>query len=159
MFSQYNPYDDKWGHMSGSHSVSKDLVHWQKLAVALKEENGIAIFTGSAVVDSKNTSGFGKEGVPPMVAIYTGNSERLQTQNLAYSIDHGRTWTKYSGNPVIDLHESDFRDRMVFWHEPSKHWVMVVSLALKHKVLFFSSPDLKAWTKLSEFGPAGANAV
>ena len=159
MFNQYNPYGDQWGHMSWSHSVSKDLLHWQELPVALQEENGIAIFTGSAVVDSANTSGFGKDGVPPMVAIYTGNSSRLQTQNLAYSTDHGRTWTKYSGNPVIDLHESDFRDPMVFWYEPSKRWVMVVSLALKLKVLFFSSPDLKTWTKLSEFGPAGANAV
>ena len=159
MFSQYNPYGDQWGHMSWSHAVSKDLIHWQELPVALQEENGIAIFTGSAVLDSRSTSGFGKGDVPPIVAIYTGDSDRLQTQNLAYSIDHGRTWTKYSGSPVIDLHEPDFRDPMVFWHEPSKRWVMVVSLALKHKVLFFSSPDLKTWTKLSEFGPAGANAV
>jgi fructan beta-fructosidase len=159
LFNQYNPFGDQWGHMSWSQSVSKDLVSWQELPVALKEENGIGIFTGSAVLDARNTSGFGKDGIAPLVAIYTGNSTGLQTQNVAYSIDHGRRWTRYEGNPVLDLHESDFRDPMVFWHEPTKRWVMVASLALKHKVLFFSSPDLKIWTKLSEFGPAGANAA
>ena len=159
LFNQYNPFGDQWGHMSWSHAVSKDLVSWQELAVALKEENGIGIFTGSAVLDAGNTSGFGRNGIAPLVAVYTGNSPGLQTQNVAYSIDHGRTWTRYAGNPVLDLHESDFRDPMVFWYEPAKHWVMVASLALKHKVLFFSSTDLKAWTKAGEFGPAGANAA
>lgn len=159
LFNQYNPLGDQWGHMSWSHSVSKDLFSWQELPVALEEENGIGIFTGSAVLDAGNTSGFGKDGIAPLVAVFTGNSTGLQTQNVAYSIDHGRTWTRYSGNPVLDLHESDFRDPMVFWHEPTKRWVMVASLALKHKVLFFSSPDLKAWTKVGEFGPAGANAA
>ncbi len=159
LFNQYNPYGDQWGHMSWSHSVSKDLVSWQELPVALMEANGIGIFTGSAVLDAGNTSGFGRNGISPLVAIYTGNSAGLQTQNVAYSIDRGRTWSRYEGNPVLDLHESDFRDPMVFWHEPTKRWVMVASLALKHKVLFFSSPDLKTWTKLSEFGPAGANGA
>ena len=159
LFNQYNPSGGQWGHMSWSHAVSKDLTSWHELPVALTEENGVAIFTGSSVLDSANTSGFGRNGVAPLVAIYTGNSKGLQTQNIAYSIDHGQTWTKYLGNPVIDLHESDFRDPMVFWHEPAKRWIMVVSLALKYKVLLFSSPDLKAWTPLSEFGPAGANGA
>lgn len=158
MFNQYNPYGDLWGHMSWSHAVSKDLVSWEELPVALKEENGIGIFTGSIVLDSTNTSGFGKNGIAPMVAFYTGNSPGLQTQNVAYSLDHGRSWTRYEGNPIIDLHESDFRDPMVFWHAPTQRWVMVASLAVKHKVVFFSSSDLKRWTRLSEFGPAGANA-
>ena len=159
LFSQYNPFGDQWGHMSWGHSVSKDLVSWRELPVALKEENGVAIFTGSAVVDSANTSGFGRNGKAPLVAIYTGNSTKLQTQNLAYSVDGGLTWTKYEGNPVLDLHESDFRDPMVFWHEPTRRWIMVASLALQHTVLLFSSQDLKSWAKLSEFGPAGANGA
>jgi fructan beta-fructosidase len=159
LFNQYNPFGDQWGHMSWSHAVSKDLFSWQELPVALRDENGIGIFTGSAVLDAGNTSGFGRNGIAPLVAIYTGNSPGLQTQNIAYSNDEGRTWTRYGGNPVVDLHESDFRDPMVFWHEPTKRWVMVVSLALKHKVLFFSSPDLKTWTRLGEFGPAGANGA
>lgn len=157
LFNQYNPMGDQWGHMSWSHAVSEDLVSWREMSVALEEENGIGIFTGSSVLDSENTSGFRRNGTVPLVAIYTGNSIGRQTQNLAYSVDHGQTWAKFAGNPILDLKESDFRDPMVFWHQPTKRWVMVVSLALKHKVLFFSSPNLKEWTKLSEFGPAGAN--
>lgn len=159
MFYQHDPFADTWGHMSWGHAVSRDLLTWQQLPVALAEENGIGVFTGSAVLDAGNTSGFGISGIAPLVAIYTGNSAGLQTQNIAYSLDHGRRWTQYTGNPVINLHESNFRDPMVFWHAPTQRWVMVVSLALKHKVLFYASRDLKNWSKLSEFGPAGANAV
>ena len=156
LFYQYNPFGDLWGHMSWGHAVSKDLVTWQQLPVALTEENGIMIFSGSAVVDSDNTGGFGKNRGAPLVAIYTGNSPHRQTQNVAYSTDHGRTWTQYAGNPVIDIHSAEFRDPMVFWHSPSHHWVMAVSLAKEHKVRFYSSPDLKTWRQLSDFGPVGA---
>ncbi|MGB8260689.1 MAG: glycoside hydrolase family 32 protein [Terracidiphilus sp.] len=159
LFYQYNPQGDLWGHMSWGHSVSRDLLNWQELPVALAEENGVGVFTGSAVLDAANTSGFGANGIAPLVAIFTANSPGLQTENLAYSLDRGRTWTRYAANPILDLHESDFRDPMVFWHAPTKRWVMAVSLALKHKILFYASTDLKTWTKLSEFGPAGANAV
>jgi fructan beta-fructosidase len=159
LFYQYNPFGDKWGHMSWGHAVSKDLLRWQELPVALAEQNGVMIFSGSAVVDSQNTSGFGNRGAPPLVALYTGHNEGLQTQNIAYSTDRGRTWTKYSGNPVINIHERDFRDPMVFWHAPTHHWVMVVALASARKVRFYASPDLKSWTALSEFGPAGAKGV
>ena len=158
LFYQYNPFGDKWGHMSWGHAVSKDLVHWQNLPVALPEEDGIMIFSGSAVVDEKNTSGFGLSGKPPMVAIYTGYhpADGRQDQRIAYSTDRGRTWTKYSGNPVIDIKSTDFRDPKVFWYEPSKRWIMVVVLAAERKVRFYASPDLKGWTHLSDFGPAGA---
>jgi fructan beta-fructosidase len=158
LFYQYNPFGNKWGHMSWGHAVSRDLVHWQHLPVALAEENGVMIFSGSAVVDTKNTSGFGKNGRPAMVAIYTGYrpDSHLQTQNIAYSTDRGRTWTKYSGNPVIDIHSTDFRDPKVFWHEPTHRWIMTVALSGQHKVRFYGSPDLKQWAPLSDFGPAGA---
>ncbi len=126
--------------MSWGHSVSKDLVSWRELPVALKEENGIAIFTGSAVVDSGIQADLAKTAVAPLVAIYTGNSTGLQTQNLAYSIDHGLTWTKYEGNPVLDLHESDFRDPMVFWHEPTEALDDGgVASHCSTRILFFSS--------------------
>ncbi|HXN47856.1 MAG TPA: levanase, partial [Bryobacteraceae bacterium] len=95
--------------MSWGHAVSKDLNSWRELPVALTEEKGVMIFSGSAVVDSRNTSGFGNNGAAALVAIYTGHSPGLQTQNIAYSTDHGRTWTKYGGNPVIDIHEAEFR--------------------------------------------------
>lgn len=158
LFYQYNPFDITWGHMSWGHAVSTDLVHWKHLPVALKEENNVMIFSGSAVVDRKNTSGFGTNKNPPMVAIYTGHhtNKALQDQRIAYSLDKGRTWTKYEGNPVIDEGMKDFRDPKVLWHEESRKWVMVVALPTQHKVRFYGSHDLKNWKRLSDFGPAGA---
>ncbi len=102
LFYQYNPFGDLWGHMSWGHAVSPDLLRWKHLEVALPEEDGFMIYSGSAVVDDDNTSGFGRNGKPPMVAVYTSRTETDQHQSIAYSIDRGRTWTKYSGNPVID---------------------------------------------------------
>ena len=75
------------------------------------------IFSGSAVVDGQNTSGFGERRQPPLVAPSTPATHEKQTQHLAYSTDRGRTWTKYAGNPVLDLGEKDFRDPKVFWHD------------------------------------------
>ena len=162
LFFQFNPFGDQWGHMTWGHAVSSDLMHWQQLPAAIPEEKGIMIFTGSTVVDEHNTSGFCMGSKPCMVAIYTGHTPKsgsrptLQTQNLAYSNDRGRTWTKYSANPVLNLNMSDFRDPKVLWSAASSQWVMAVSLPNDHKVRFYGSPDLKHWTKLSEFGPAGA---
>jgi fructan beta-fructosidase len=162
LFYQYNPVGDKWGHMSWGHAVSSDLVRWKHLPLALREEADIMMFSGSVVIDVANTSGFGKNGQPPMVAIYTGHREeskqtkRVEDQRLAYSNDRGRTWTQYSGNPVIDSGSSEFRDPKVFWHEVTNRWIMVVGLPLDKKIRLYASPDLKNWTKLSEFGPAGA---
>jgi sucrose-6-phosphate hydrolase SacC (GH32 family) len=160
LFYQYNPFGDKWGHMSWGHAVSPDLVHWEHLPVALFEEDGVMIFSGSAVVDWKNSSGLGKDGRPPLVAIYTGHytQQPLQNQHIAYSTDKGRTWTKYAGNPVLDIGSADFRDPKVFWHEPTARWVMVVAMAVDRTVRFYGSPNLKQWTLLSEFGPAAATA-
>ncbi len=155
LFFQYNPFGDVWGHMSWGHAVSKDLTHWEQLPVALPEEKDGMIFSGSTVLDSQNTSGFGKSGTGPIVAMYTKHRQGLQNQNIAYSNDRGRTWKTYSGNPVIDIHQAEFRDPMVFWHEPTKHWIVAVSLAKEHKIRFYGSLDLKNWTQLSEFGPAG----
>ena len=160
LFYQYNPFGNTWGHMSWGHAVSPDLVHWKHLPLALPEGDGVMIFSGSAVIDWNNTSGFGKDGKPPMVAIYTGyrTSDNLQFECIAYSNDKGRTWTKYSGNPVININSKDFRDPKVQWYEPTKSWIMTVSLSAQHKVRFYGSPNLKDWTLLSEFGPAGGTA-
>jgi len=162
LFFQYNPFGDEWGHMSWGHAVSRDLVHWQQLPVAIPEPDGIMIFTGSTVIDERNTSGFCKNSKPCMVAIYTGHRAAaggrpaLQTQNLAYSNDKGRTWRQYSGNPVLNLHMTDFRDPKVFWSLQANRWTMVVSLPNEHKVRIYGSSDLKHWAALSDFGPAGA---
>ncbi len=164
LFFQYNPFGDKWGHMSWGHAVSRDLLHWTQLPVALPEENGVMIFTGSTVVDKANTSGFCTGGKPCLVAVYTGHTpasngkKALQTQNIAYSNDRGRTWTKFSRNPVLDLHMSDFRDPKVFWSDEGKQWVMAVALPDDHKVQIYGSPNLKDWKQMSDFGPAGATS-
>ena len=160
LFYQYNPFGDEWGHMSWGHAVSRDLVRWQHLPVAIPEENGVMIFSGSAVVDWNNSSGLCKGSSPTdhscLIAVYTGYTGKEQNQNLAYSNDRGRTWTRYFGNPVIDLHLADFRDPKVFRDEPRHRWVMVTALSPQHKLRIFVSTDLKHWTALSEFGPAGA---
>ena len=155
LFYQHNPYGNEWGHMSWGHAVSTDFLHWKHLPIALHDEYDVMAFSGSAVVDANNTSGFGADGKIPLVAIYTGHGFGKQTQDLAYSTDRGRTWTKYAGNPVLDIGEADFRDPKVFWHKPSSKWIMVVSMAVQKRIRFYGSSDLKAWELLSEFGPAG----
>ncbi len=155
LFYQHNPYGNEWGHMSWGHAVSEDLLHWKHLPIALHDEYDVMAFSGSAIFDRANSSGFGTPSQPPLVAIYTGHGFSKQTQDLAYSNDRGRTWTKYSGNPVIDIGEADFRDPKVFWHQPTSKWVMVVVMATQKKVRFYGSKDLKDWKLLSEFGPAG----
>lgn len=156
LFYQYNPFGNKWGHMSWGHAVSPDLVHWEHLPVALQEEDGIMIFSGSAVIDHQNTSGFGSADNPAMVAIYTGHTETNQSQHIAYSTDKGRTWTKYASNPVLDIGMKDFRDPKVFWHNEINRWIMVIAIPIERKVHFYASEDLKSWAFLSDFGPAGA---
>jgi fructan beta-fructosidase len=159
LFFQYNPFGDQWGHMSWGHAVSNDLLHWRELPVAIPEMGNEMVFTGSVVVDDRNTSGFCSASEPCLVAIYTGHltgsGQVRQTQNLAYSRDDGRTWTRYAQNPVLDLQMADFRDPSVSWDEKQRFWVMAVSLPKEHKVRFYSSPDLKRWTQLSDFGPMG----
>ena len=102
LFYQHNPFGPAWGHMSWGHAVSRDLMHWQHLPVALPEADGVMIFSGSVVVD-RNTSGFCAPGPTCLVAIYTGHRAGHQAQHVAFSNDRGRTWTKYAGNPVLDL--------------------------------------------------------
>jgi len=156
LFYQHNPFGNQWGHMSWGHATSKDLIHWKHLPVALKEENEVMIFSGTCVVDKNNTSGFGKNGKIPMVAVYTGHIENIsQSQHIAYSLDDGITWTKYNNNPILDLHKKDFRDPKIFWYEPKKYWVMCLMLPVEHIVQFYSSKNLKTWEHLSDFGPAG----
>ncbi|WP_405965593.1 GH32 C-terminal domain-containing protein [Streptomyces sp. NBC_00723] len=158
LFYQYNPNGNSWGDMSWGHAVSKDLVRWKQLPLALSHDDEEMVFSGSAVVDRDNTTGFGTKNNPPMVAIYTSHKKDtgIQAQSLAYSTDRGRTWTRYQGNPVIDIGSKDFRDPKVQWYAPTKSWLMTVSMSAEHKVRFYSSKNLKDWTLQSEFGPSGA---
>ena len=161
MFYQYNPEGSDWGNMSWGHAVSKDLVHWQELGVAIPHTSQYGVFSGSAVIDTKNTSGLGSPDNPAMVAVWTradvgGN----QSQSLAYSTDKGRTWNLYNnGDPVLDIGSNEFRDPKVFWDQTSGRWTMVVSHATEHRVSFYSSPDLIHWTEQSSFGGEGITSA
>lgn len=148
LFYQHNPYEREWENMHWGHAVSRDLVHWEELTVALYPDTLGAMFSGSAVVDFDNTSGFGTAGQPPMIAVYTAASPAGQVQCLAYSLDKGRTWTKYGGNPVIDSGSAwnthDTRDPKVFRHAASGRWVMVLNERDGHSI--YTSPNLRQWT-------------
>lgn len=147
---QYNAGGNTWGPMSWGHAVSKDLVHWENLPVALSPDSQGNIFSGSAIVDSNNTAGFNTPGKTALVAIYT-QENGIQQQSLAYSLDSGRVWSKYAGNPVLpNPGISDFRDPGVIWYPLTSEWIM--TLAVNDHINIYSSHDLKSWTKKSEFG-------
>lgn len=159
LFYQYHPESTVWGPMHWGHAISKDLVHWEQFPIALYPDEHGTIFSGSAVVDWNNTSGFGTKDNPPLVAIYTyhnAEGEKLgkidfQTQGIAYSLDKGRTWIKYSQNPVMaNPGIKDFRDPKVSWHQESQKWVMV--LAQDDHIGIYSSPNLIDWQLESNFG-------
>lgn len=147
LFYQYNPYGSLWANMHWGHAVSKDLITWEYLPIALTPDSLGDIFSGSSVIDKNNTAGFGENA---LIAIYT-SAGKTQTQSIAYSLDNGRTFTTYGDNPVLsDLNYPDFRDPKVFWHDRSNQWVM--SLATGQTISFYGSKNMKEWNKLSEFG-------
>lgn len=151
LFYQYNPSGIQPGNTSWGHAISTDLVNWEEKPVALHVENGVMAYSGSVVVDWSNTSGFGINGNPPLVAIYTGATSTRQDQRIAYSNDEGLTWTNYSQNPVVTLNNNNFRDPKVFWHEPSGKWIMVVAHPDERQFYFYSSANLKTWNNETTF--------
>lgn len=148
LFYQYNPRGNGWGNMSWGHATSTDLMHWQEQPVAMTRNEWGDIFSGSAILDKDNVAGFGANAI---IAFYTG-TEPSQQQCMAYSTDGGKTFTQYSGNPVIPNQGiGDFRDPKVFWHPESNKWVMALALGWEHRIEFWGSANLKDWNKLSEF--------
>ncbi|MBO9592802.1 MAG: glycoside hydrolase family 32 protein [Niabella sp.] len=156
LFFQHNPNATVWGPMHWGHATTTDLVHWNEQPIALYPDSLGTIFSGSAVIDVNNTAGFGKNA---MVAIYTNHShegekagtDKFQNQSIAYSLDEGKSWTKYKGNPVLrNPGIRDFRDPKVSWYAPGKKWIM--TLATLDHITFYSSPDLKSWKEESRFG-------
>ena len=165
MYYQHNPSGNTWGNMSWGHATSKDLVHWQEQPLAISTDAEQDIFSGSVVVDKDNTTGFGTKENPPLIAIFTSAYKDasphrgLQAQSLAYSLDDGQTWTKYSGNPVLNRNSANFRDPKVSWYNKpggGGYWLMTAVEAQDHKVVLYKSANLKDWTALSVFGPANA---
>ena len=148
LFYQHNPYGWNWGNMHWGHAVSADLVHWRELPVALYPDEHGTMFSGSAVVDWNNTAGFQTGMEPALVAMFTAAGEPF-TQEIAYSNDRGRTWTKYKDNPVLGHLAAQNRDPKVVWFAPQKKWIMALYLDGNDYALF-DSPDLKQWRKVSE---------
>lgn len=146
LFYQHNPYGSKWGNMHWGHAISKDLINWEHRPDAITPDALGTIFSGSVVVDTDNTAGFGAGAI---VAIYTQNSDR-QVQSIAYSTDNGRSFTKYENNPVLTSDARDFRDPKVFWHKETQRWIML--LAVGQEMQIFSSSNLKDWAFESSFG-------
>ena len=140
--------------MSWGHAVSPDLFSWQELPVAITCTEETGIFSGSTVIDYTNSTGFGSVENPAMVAIYTEhkNNKSKQSQCLAFSLDNGRTFTKYEGNPILDINSPDFRDPKVQWINDK--WLMTIARPDLHQISFFTSKNLKEWEHLSDFGPA-----
>ncbi|KKO96981.1 hypothetical protein THAR02_10916 [Trichoderma harzianum] len=183
MFYQYNPTGNVWGNISWGHAVSDDLLHWSELPIALDAFRAAPLgpltelyYSGSAVVDSGQSSGFGNKRQTPLVAVYTSQYTKDMTlpsnqtvrngqesQSIAYSLDDGLTWSEYEGNPVIlgppsaysDQYQN-FRDPFVFWYATGQHWVMIVSLTQEHRILLYKSSDLKEWTNTGDFGSVNA---
>lgn len=159
LFYQYYPNAVVWGPMHWGHAVSTDLINWENKPIALFPDKNGFIFSGSAVVDKDNTTGFGTNGKIPLVAIFTyhnmdgeksGRSD-FQTQGIAFSLDNGETWEKYKGNPVIgNLNTRDLRDPKVFWHEDTQSWIM--ALVAGDHAKFYRSKNLKHWHNISDFG-------
>jgi fructan beta-fructosidase len=149
LFFQHNPYGWNWGNMHWGHAVSTDLIHWRELGEALAPDPLGPMFSGSAVVDSNNTSGLGKPGQPAHVLIYTAAGDPT-VQCLASSTD-GRTYTKLPSNPVLKQFTPGNRDPKVLWHAPSHQWVMTLYVETNkvHSIFFLGSPNLKDWTYLS----------
>ncbi len=162
LFYQHYPDSNVWGPMHWGHAVSTDLVHWDHLPIALYPDSLGYIFSGSAVVDWKNTSGLGQNGQLPLIAIFTYHNmagekagrQDFQYQGMAYSNDKGRSWTKYAQNPIVPNPGNirDFRDPKVIWDEASRQWIMV--FAAQDRVQLWASQDLKRWQHLSDFGQA-----
>ena len=152
LFYQYNPHGTRWQNMSWGHAITKDLILWEHLPVALKPDSLGAIFSGSAVVDESNSAGFQNGAEKTLLAFYTNHGDNgVQCQSLAYSNDKGRTWTKYQNNPVL-RHETarDFRDPKVFWHQQTQKWIMI--LAVGQHMEIYSSSNAKSWSYESSFG-------
>ncbi|ODN96238.1 hypothetical protein I350_08239 [Cryptococcus amylolentus CBS 6273] len=158
LYYQYNPTDTVAGNQHWGHATSSDLYHWTNQPIALFPPNSTSgVFSGSAVLDPDNTSGFFPNQTDGVVAIYTLNTEYAQVQQIAYSFDGGYTFEEYAGNPVIDIGSLQFRDPKVVWYED--HWAMVIAYSADYVIGVYTSPDLREWTHASNISHIGLLGV
>lgn len=162
VFTQHNDFHQQFGSQGWGHAVSPDLLHWTELPVAIPATTDVLSYSGSAILDANNDSGLGTPGNPPIIAAYTGRRlpSNIQDQRLAFSLDDGMTWTKFSGNPVLDINSNEFRDPKLFFDEPSQQWIMVIAQGGQNRVSFYRAPSpIGPWTFSSifrdQFLPAG----
>ena len=151
LYFQYNPFGSQWENMNWGHSTSRDLIHWTYEGVPIQPDALGVIYSGCCVVDKDNVAGFGKNAV---IAFYT-SAGTSQTQSIAYSLDNGKTFTKYAGNPIVTSNVPDFRDPKVFWNEDTQLWNLI--LAAGQQMSIYSSKNLKDWTFESHFGEGYGN--
>lgn len=177
LFFQHNPYGIEWGNMTWGHAVSPDLVHWTQLGHAIWPDAQGTMYSGSAVVDWENTSGFAATAKgqpdrtkdtddarqPPLVLMYTAAGSKSKesagrpfTQCIAYSNDKGRTWTKYARNPVIGHIAAENRDPKVIWHPGTKRWIVAL-YEDGSRYSLHASPNLKEWKKLQDLEMPGCS--
>jgi len=150
-----NPTATVAGNQHWGHATSQDLYTWENQQIAIYATENSQIFSGSAVTDTNNTSGFFPNQTNGVIAIYTLNTQYSQVQEIAYSYDGGFTFIKYANNPVLvlDPTSTQFRDPKVIRYGDS--WAMVVSYAQEFVIGIFTSPDLKNWTHASNFSHHG----
>lgn len=148
LYYQHNPLEREWENMTWGHATSPDLLHWTEQPPVLHPDSLGTMFSGSAVFDKDNTSGFGTKKNPPLVYAYTADRSEKEVQCIAYSLDGGMTLHKYEGNPVIDSHDNwqthDTRDPRLFWYEAGQHWVLVLNERNGHSI--YTSDNLRDWT-------------
>lgn len=146
LFYQHHPYSNKWGPMHWGHAQSTDLINWTNMPIALKPYENGTIFSGCCIVDSGNVTGLGPSS---LIAVYTLDNSGNQTQAMSYSLDNGTTWMHYNANPIVpNPGFIDFRDPNIIARDEQFY----MTLAAGDRILFYSSTDLKAWTRLDEFG-------
>lgn len=147
-----------------AHAVSKDLVNWNSLPIALPWNDYGHVWSGSAVSDLNNASGlFTNTGGKGLIAYYTSFNPDKENGNqrigLAYSSDQGRTWNYSTEQPIVIENPGktgdnpggwDFRDPKVVRDDVNNRWIMVVSGG--DHIRFFTSTNLIDWKLTDNFG-------